>query len=200
MLFKIIYWVAYIVLYPFYRFRFVGLQNIPRGGCLICGNHTANIDAVLVVLALGSKGEYAIMAKAQLFQSKLVAWALGLVRAFPVRREDNDINAIKAGLRAVKDGKKLIVFPEGTRVKDGKSAPIKSGAAMFAIKGGVPIVPVFVPIGAKAFKRNTIIFGKPFSPAVDGKPNGADYERISHEVMSLALALGAPARAGGDAS
>ena len=62
-MFKIVYWVVMIALYPFYRFRFVGRENIPEGAAVVCGNHTANSDAIFLVLANGPRGDYGFIAK-----------------------------------------------------------------------------------------------------------------------------------------
>ena len=188
-MFRIVYWIAYVILFPIYRFKFVGRENIPDGGCLVCGNHTAIIDAVLVVLSLGPKGEYAVMAKGELFENRFFAALLRFVRAFPVKRGEGDVAAVKMALKALRDGKKLIIFPEGTRVKPGQSAEIKPGAGMFALRGKSPVQPVFVPVGKKAFRRNVLVFGTPFSPEPQQK-GGEDYMRVSNEIMARINAIG----------
>ena len=190
-MFKIVYWLARIVLFPIYRYRFEGRENLPDGPCLICGNHTANIDSVLVIMGLESRGNYAIISKAELFKNPLLGGIMRFVRAFPVRRGDGDVGAIKAALRALKDGKRLIVFPEGTRVKTGESGGAKAGAGMFAIRGNVPVVPVYVPEGKKAWKRNTVRFGAPITPPdFDGRrPTPEDYAECSNRIMDSILAM-----------
>jgi len=190
-MFRIVYWFARIVLFPIYRFRYKGLDNLPDGPCLVCGNHTANIDSVLVILGLESRGNYAIIGKAELFKNPILGALLRFVRAFPVRRGESDVGAIKTALRALKDGKRLIVFPEGTRVKDGESGGAKAGAGMFAIRGNVPVVPVYVPEGKKAWKRNTVTFGAPIQPpALEGrKATPEDYAAFSHHIMDSILAM-----------
>ena len=50
-MFKLVYYLLYTVLYPIYRFQFVGRENIPQGAAVLCANHTANIDAVFIILA-----------------------------------------------------------------------------------------------------------------------------------------------------
>ena len=63
MFYKIIYWLIYGLAKIVYWFKFVGLENIPQGAAIICGNHTANVDAVLAILSLGSTKQHAAMAK-----------------------------------------------------------------------------------------------------------------------------------------
>lgn len=194
-MFRIVYWLARLVLYPVYRYRFKGRENIPQGACLICGNHTAIIDSVLVILALDPGGNYAVMGKAELFKNPLFSAVLRFVRVFPVRRGENDIQAVKTALRALKDGKKLVIFPEGTRVKEGETAAAKAGAGMFALRGGVPVVPVYVPEGKKAGRRNVLVFGQPFMPEGPAKPTTDDYLQLSGRIMEEIHALAPGSRA-----
>ena len=184
-MFKIAYWIVYICLWPIYRFRFVNRHYITSGGAIICGNHTANIDSVLVVLALGDRKQYAAMAKKELFQVPVLKWLLKAFGAYPVSRGENDIHAIKYSLKALKAGEKLIIFPEGTRVKKGMVSEPKAGSAMLALRTGVPILPVYITPGRKAFRLHgcTVTFGKPYYPKVEGRPTAEDYNEVTDEIM-----------------
>ncbi len=183
MVFKIVYWLAYIVLWPFYRFSFSGRENLPIGACLVCANHTAIIDSVLMVLSLGPKGDYAVMAKAELFKNPLFGAVLRFLRVFPVNRSGGDIAAVKAGFNALRQNRKLLLFPEGTRVREGQTSEAKSGAGMFALRGNVPVQPIYIPAGRKAFKRNVIVFGKPFTVVCEGKAGAKEYAELSASIM-----------------
>ena len=87
------------------------------------------------------------------------------IGAISVDRDANDIGAMKACIKALKDEEKLVIFPEGTRNRneDMQLGEIKSGVAMFAIKTKAPIVPVFINRTPKLFKRTVITIGKPFT-------------------------------------
>ena len=189
-MFKFAYWIVYIVLWPIYRFKFIGRENIVKGPALLCGNHTANIDSVLVILALGDVMQYAAMAKKELFKIPLVGWVLKLFGAYPIARGGSDLAAIKFSLKALKEGKKLVVFPEGTRVKPGMVSEPKSGASMLAIKAGVPIIPLYITPGRKAFRGCTVTFGEPMYPQVEGRATSEDYQRVTCELMDKVWALG----------
>lgn len=175
--FKIVYWLAYIICVPIYRMRVVGRENIPSGACIICANHTALIDAVLLVLALGRKGDYGIMAKAELFKNKIFGAFFDMLNAFPVRRGKRDIGAVKKSLAVLKSGKKLMIFPEGTRVADNEASDAKSGVGMLAVKTAVPIIPVYITAGRKAFRGCSVTCGQSY------KPHGADYKAIADDAM-----------------
>ena len=188
-MFKIAYWIVYICLWPIYRFRFINREKIVKGAAIICGNHTANIDSILVVLSLGDKKQYAAMAKKELFQVPVLKWLLKAFGAYPVTRGGNDISAIKYSLKALKNDEKLIIFPEGTRVKAGKKSEPKAGSAMLALKAKVPIVPVYITPGRKAFRGCTLTFGDPYYPQVEGKPTSEDYQIVTEEIMNRVHSL-----------
>lgn len=195
MLFSIVYCFAYVVLGIIYRFKFIGKENLPDGKCVICGNHTAIIDPVLCILAFGPKQRYRIIGKQEVFKYRFFGMLLRFVGVFPVDRDGADITAIKTALRTLKEDKYLFVFPEGARVKNGISLKTgeppeyKNGAAMFAVRSNAPIVPVFIPEGRKAFKRNVIIFGEPIYPVVEGKGTQAELDAITKNVMAHVHAL-----------
>lgn len=189
-MFKLLYWLVYAVLYPVYRLRFVGQENLPEGAAVVCANHTANIDAVFLVLANGTKMNYGIIGKEELFRFKPFAALLRCLGGVPVKRGSGDVQAVRAGFSILKEGKKLMLFPEGTRVKAGM-APVraKAGATMFAYRNQVPLVPVYIPGGRKAFRKNTVIIGKPYMLEFDGKASHEQYQIWADELMDNIRAL-----------
>lgn len=183
-MYKVVYYFLYIVLFPIYRFRFVGRENIPEGAAVVCGNHTAAIDAVFLALANGPKWDFGILGKEELFRIKPLAALFKWLGGVPVKRNGGDMQVVRVSFSILKAGKKLLLFPEGTRVKPGMDpvAP-KPGAPMFAHRCNVPLVPVYIPAGRKAFRRNTVIIGKPYLPETEGKPSHEDYQRMANELM-----------------
>ena len=188
-MFKFIYYLLYTVLYPFYRYRFVGRENIPNEPCVLCGNHTANSDIIFMVLANGPQQDFGIIAKEELFRFKPLALLFRWLGGFPVKRSTNDMHAVKTCFSILKAGKKLMIFPEGTRVKAGMTAEPKPGAILFSVRGKVPLVPVYIPAGRKAFRKNTVVVGKPYYPAVEGKPDQQQYQKLAGELMEKIMAL-----------
>ena len=93
-------------------------------------------------------------------------------------------------MRILRGGKKLLMFPEGTRVKEGKVSEAHTGAAMFATRTGAPVVPIYIPMKKRRFRRTTIVFGEPFHPEFEGrKPTPEDYQRIADDLMVRIRAL-----------
>jgi len=99
------------------------------------------------------------------------------------------MHAVKACFSILKAGKKLMIFPEGTRVKPGMTSEPKPGAVLFSVRGKVPLVPVYVPAGKKVFRRNVIVIGEAYHPQVEGKPDQKQYQELTLELMNKIHAL-----------
>lgn len=164
-------------LHLYFGYKVIGRENIPEGGCVICPNHSDVIDPPLIAAAMGNSHRIRLMAKKELFSSKFFGGLITWLGAFPVDRDRADITAIKTALQAVKDGRKLIIFPQGTR--DAKEGDAKEGAAMLALKTKAPIVPVYVTEHKHFRTRARVVFGKPFLP----DPKTRDYAAVSEDIL-----------------
>jgi 1-acyl-sn-glycerol-3-phosphate acyltransferase len=113
-----------------------------KGGFIIACNHQYYWDPPLVASFI--PGKYSFMAKAELFSKKkpLFTWLIKRCGAFPVTRGAESEKAIQTALEALKKGRIFVIFPEGTRSKDGTIGRGKSGVAMIAAMAAVPILPV----------------------------------------------------------
>lgn len=78
-----------------------------------------------------------------------IGWVLKHGGIFGVKRGKADVAAIKTAMKYLKDGELLLMFPEGTRHQDGEFGDAKTGAAMLALRTGVPIVPIYPSCGEK---------------------------------------------------
>ena len=96
-----------------------GLENIPDGPAVICCNHSSFSDAIWVIVCSHQKRIFRTMAKKELFSHRVLGWFITKLGAFPVDREANDIHAVKTALGVLREGDKLLIFPEGTRVREG---------------------------------------------------------------------------------
>jgi len=167
---------AKILLYfPFkvlFRLRVKGQDNIPKKGpCIICVNHTSFWDPPFVGMA--SPRELYFLAKKELFEKvKAFGMLISFYNAVPIDRE-NSVSGMKKAIKVLREGKALVIFPEGTRnrTKDKLLLPLKEGSALLAFKLGVPIIPAFLfeskgklwdwIIGKRKLK---VSFGKPINP------------------------------------
>lgn len=158
-------------------YKIIGHENIPTGGCVVCPNHSDTIDPPLVAACIGNKYKVRVMAKKELFTDNFFGHLITWLGAFPVDRNRADITAIKTALQTVRDGDKLVIFPQGTR--DAADGETKQGAAMLAVKTKAPIVPVYISEN-KGFRTHAhVIFGKPFHPNTSSK----NYHEISNDIL-----------------
>ena len=101
------------------------------------------------------------------------------------------MHAVKTALKLLKDGNKLLMFPEGTRVREGEDVAAKTGAAMFATRTGVPLVPIYVQRKKRLFARNVVVIGQPYHPQYAGrKPTPDELDAITGDLMDRVHALG----------
>lgn len=192
---KIVYTLIYCIVYPFFNLvhpcRAIGRENIPDGPALLCPNHTRMSDPLFVVFALGLKIKPRVMAKAELMSVPVLGWLLKKAGVFSVDRGKSDVGAVKEAIKCLKGGEKLLLFPEGTRHQDGTIDETgKTGAAMFSVRTGAPLIPVYIPAKKKWFGRTPVIFGEAYMPQVEGRRGSAEeYKAIAKELMRRIAAL-----------
>jgi 1-acyl-sn-glycerol-3-phosphate acyltransferase len=142
-----------------YRFEVTGRENIPKEGAfLLCSNHIHSCDPI--ALALFIKREPRFMAKKELFKSKIGNWVCRNLGAYPIDREATaDLSAFRTTMDALKNGNGVIIFSQGTRMKEFDNA--KSGVAVFALKSGAPIVPAGIRASYRLFSKIHVHYGEP---------------------------------------
>lgn len=163
MFFHICRFLAYLPLAIFYPTKIIGRKNLKKGKAILAANHTSNMDVVLI-LANTYEKKY-VMAKKELFKNRLFGAILKSYGGISVDRQNNDVAALKKALKVLKNNKKLIIFPEGTRNKGedtSKLMEVKKGTAMLAIKSKTPVVPVWISKRPKMFRLTKIYIGEPF--------------------------------------
>ena len=186
---------------PVFRFflqiKVVGQENEPKdGGFLVCANHIAASDAIVLCAALKNH-QPCLMAKKELFQIPILAGLLRCLGAYPVNRGIGDVGAVKTSIRHLEQGKCVGIFPQGTRRPgvDPRTTPIKNGAAMIACRARADILPVYIHTEGnvtRIFKKRTVIFGKPisFTEMRYDPENAGEYARICEMVFDRICALG----------
>lgn len=172
-------------------FRVFGKENIPAGPAVLCANHSSLSDPFYMAFAVPAKEHVCFMAKKELFKFKPFGWVLLHIGTFPVDREaPADMEAMKNALNVLKAGKKLGIFPEGTRASEDGAVSPKAGAVRIAQKMGVPIVPMYIPRKKKFFRRNPIVVGEPMDVKSLGKLTREEMERVADGLMDKITALG----------
>jgi len=127
-----------------YRYRSFGVRNVPATGpvLLVC-NHQSYLDPIIVGLALHWRVFYA-MARSTLFRSRAFGWLIRSLNAIPVERGESDLGAMRASLDVLKAGRVMVIYPEGTRTRDGHGGPFAAGTFLLVTRGNGPVVPVAI--------------------------------------------------------
>lgn len=172
----------------FFRIDWQGRENIPKkGGFIIASNHVSYLDPVMVGIASPRKLNY--MARHDLFLNPLFSKWLFSVGAFPVKRKTADISALKEAIKRVKEGKGLLLFPEGGRVESiAINKRPEPGVGFLTARLNVPVIPVFVKGSEKAFPRGARFFKSKKVSVYFGKPIHIDtkmpYQGIADAIMA----------------
>lgn len=183
----------------FHRIRVRGRENEPRrgdGSYLVICNHLTWRDPIFLCASLRQQQPH-FMAKKELFRIPVFNWMIRALGAYPVNRGGADVGAIRHTIRMLEDGKAVGMFPQGHRNNgvDPRTTKIHAGAAMIALRAGVPILPVFIRVPdnrMRAFCRKEVIIGKPITPEemhYDPEAPG-EYDRIMRMAFERVCALG----------
>jgi 1-acyl-sn-glycerol-3-phosphate acyltransferase len=164
--------------------RFIGRENIPEGACVVCGNHTSNVDPFFLLDMLPISDHLRILTKVELYRIPVVGAFLRSVGMIRVDRSIADITPVRESMAHLKIGGKVAIFPQGTRVTEDESVAAKTGAVRIADKTRAPILPVYIPRRKRIFRRNTVVIGVPYevNPA-HVRLTPEDTERLSAELM-----------------
>lgn len=190
-LYSVLYPLVWLFMKIFHPWKTEGLEKLPEGGALLCGNHTSLGDPIYVVCAMTHRNQSRVLAKEEIMKWQVLGWLLKKVGVIGVKRGKADVASIKESMRVLRNGEKLLLFPEGTRVREGQQSEAHTGAAMLATRTGVPLVPVYISPKKKTFRKTLVRFGQPYQPEFEGrKPSPEDYERIANDLMERIRALG----------
>jgi 1-acyl-sn-glycerol-3-phosphate acyltransferase len=180
-----------------HRIKIEGRENLPPGGCLIVSNHVSFMDPTTVGWAIGREIYY--LGRKSLFKPPFLNWFLPMCNVLPIDREAHDIGALRRIIKMLQTGESIVLFPEGTRSPDGNLQPPEPGAALVAVKAGVPILPVRVFGTYEALSRHNkfirlhpirVVIGQPYLPKLPaGRLDKADYVAVAQEMMTRIAAL-----------
>jgi 1-acyl-sn-glycerol-3-phosphate acyltransferase len=176
LLFRLGFWITRAGL-PLVGVRVVvkGFERLPPGASIVMANHSSNLDPPVLLPVL--PGRVVIYLKASLMKIPVLGYAMRLAGFIPVVR-DGSVESAKAASqlanRALEQGSCLVLFPEGTRSRDGSLLPFKRGPFFLAMESGAPVAPVSIrgatrllPKGSKNLKGGTVTvtFHAPLHPA-----------------------------------
>ncbi len=196
------HYISVVVYDMFFRGEVDGLENLPKSGAfLIASNHASHLDPPII----GSQvpRQMCFFARKTLWKPGVAAWWLDTVGTIPVDRDGGaDVTAIKRVLRALGEGKALILFPEGTRSPDGQLQTPKPGVGLIACRTQVPVVPARIFGSFEAFGRGgrlrpgtpvSVVFGRPLAPSYYDPGSGKErYQQASERIMAAIARLEQP--------
>ncbi len=188
----VLYWIflviGWVAVHCIWRFEVRGKDNlrILRQGlpCVIAANHISYLDPVFLVVAVMDWRRLVIVAKKELFRNPLFGWFLRCMGAVAIDRGKADNKTLRFVTEACKQGKGLLIFPEGTRSKRASMGPIKGGVFLIAGQAGADLVPCRLIYHTKdgrphVFHRVRVCFGEPI-PA-----SAFEISDPSHKVAAL---------------
>jgi 1-acyl-sn-glycerol-3-phosphate acyltransferase len=148
----------YVKFHPLWKARFEGIEKLPKHGpAVIVANHLSMVD---ILVLYGTFRPFKWVAKAELFKVPFVGWNMVLNDYVRIRRGERE--SVKQMLdhcrRHLANGMPIMMFPEGTRSRDGKMLPFKDGAFKLAAEEGVPLIPVAISGSFHALPPHGLIF------------------------------------------
>ena len=198
-----IYWLGWLLFGAAYRglfgMKIVGREHlITSGPVLVASNHQSFLDPPLIGNLY--QDEMVYLARKSLFTG-VTRWLYSQWNAIPVDQDRPDMASLKTIIRKLKEGHRVLVFPEGSRTLDGSLGEAAPGIGLIAAKSGVPIQPIRIrganealPRGSARirFARISVHIGPPIllTPEELAQAKGKDdYDRIAHRIMEAIAAL-----------
>ena len=174
-----------------FRFKVRGLQNLPaKGPYLLCSNHQSYMDPILMAAALPwniFRNAFALGTSdifGQGFMRRLARW----LRVIVLNPDANLMPAMRAGAFGLREGRVLILYPEGERTNTGELTVFRKGAAILSIHEQAPIVPVAIDGFYEAWPRHKrfpkfadlkLVFGKRIQPPPVSAASETEYAHLT---------------------
>lgn len=182
-------WSAVILRASGVRVRVLHPENLAAGrSFVIAPNHESFYDIPVLFASLPMPVRF--LAKRSLFRLPVLGWAMTAAGFVPVDRGERGRTAavIEKSLRGLEAGSSLIVFPEETRTRTGELLPFKTGAALLAIRAGLPVLPVGIGGTFRIQKRGGFTITPSDVALAVGAPIPVD-GRTPHERQAVTEAL-----------
>jgi len=178
-----------------------GIEKLPKSGAyIISANHQSYIDPLILASILPSEVFDKVFAvgTSEIFGEGFMLWLARTLRVVVVDPDQNLIPAMRAGAFGLRQGRPLILYPEGERSIDGTPKIFKKGAAILSIHMQVPIVPMAIEGFYEAWPRNKpfqgftplqVAFGDPILPPPESQASEAAYEKLTAELKARVVEM-----------
>jgi 1-acyl-sn-glycerol-3-phosphate acyltransferase len=184
-----------------FDFKVYGRENfIEDGAAILASNHQSYLDPPCIGMAC--RNEIYFLTRKTLLERPLIGPLLKGLNTVPVDRDRGDVSSVKAIIRLLRTGCRVIIFPEGTRSSDGQLQPARAGLGMIIAKTLAPVVPVRIFGSFEALPRAgglkpgpiSVVVGKPIRFTEDDLKSNRDvYQILSNRVMEEIARLELPA-------
>lgn len=179
MFLKIVKVIVFPFLKLFWRYKVTYEAPLPKDGpVVLASKHISALDAIVLVETYNRPIRF--MAKAELFKVPVLKSLIKAFGAFPVRRGQKDLDALKASLTILKNGEVLGIMPEGHRIHSIENMSLKTGALNLASKSKAVILPVGLytkNYTVRLFRKIEIRYGRPI-PYEEYAPAGSTKEDL----------------------
>ncbi len=175
-----------------------GVENIPlTGGLLIATNHMSRMD-IPVLFMTPNRPEMTALVTTKYLKYPLIRWFIITAQGIWLDRETADFGAFRTAVEALKEGKAVGIAPEGTRSTTAELLEGKPGAALLALRAGVPIIPVAISGTEDSvsqmlrFKKPRIVveYGKVIpAPVLDRDNREGQLQELTDEMMCQLAAM-----------
>ena len=188
---------AWLVFHIGFRVRTEGRENLKKvqtNGYILAPNHISALDPVFVIITRFWGRRMIVFAKKELFEIHVcLSWFFRCAGALCVRGTKDEVAVIDETVARCKNGESLLIFPEGTREKEGKFLPPKSGLFVIAAAAGVDVVPVRIhyetPDGTmKLFCKVRVVYGEPMPAAQFAMESRRDLKTLRANKQALLAA------------
>ena len=185
---------AWLVFHIGFRVRCEGRENLKKigtKGCIIAPNHISAIDPVFVIITRFWGRRMIVFAKKELFEiNAFLSWFFRCAGAMCVRGTKEEAAVIDETVARCQNGESLLIFPEGTREKDGTFLQPKSGLFVIAAAAAVDVVPVRIhyetPDGKmKLFCKVRVVYGEPMPAAQFAMESRRDMKKLRANKQAL---------------
>src|SRR6185295_3118699 len=126
-------------------------------GCVVVANHESYADILVLLARLPLPVRF--LAKRSVFRVPVLGWSIAAAGFVPVDRGDRSRGAatFEAALARLEGGRSLVIFPEETRTRTGELLPFKKGAALLALRSGLPLLPVGIAGTRRVLPRESLL-------------------------------------------
>lgn len=201
--YELLYYPVAAFFFFMYSLRVKGRRNVPKtGGLLVISNHQSYFDPPLIGTA--ARRHLSYLARKSLFRFRAFSWLIDSLGAIPINQDTSGTEGIKASLAALKQGKALLIFPEGSRTPDGAMHELRPGVVVLVQRAKAPVLPVgiagvyhawpvhrllprFAPLFLPAESGTlAVVIGKPIAPEdLAGLPREQVLARLEGALRSL---------------